>query len=353
MKNNNGAAVALATPAIPSELLAITDKEQLSNAIAQDIITRFAPFQAQIDEWREKAEQLQVTSEDQVAEMKQAREARLALVKVRTGADKVRKELKEESTRYNRAVQNIYNLIEEGIKPIESHLEKQEKYKEIQEAKRRDELRIQRQEQINGLHEYFPLNIDLGYMTQEDFDRMYNGALLQQRAAKEAKQKAEQARLEQQQRDEEEREALRKENEKLKAIMEERNKIVAERFSEIQAYISYGEPVEVQTLWELTPEAFAGLLERKRTAWEEQRQRNIQAAKEQAEKDAAAKADAEKQAALEAEAAKGDREKFKDLLSRLESIKTEFAFKSKKYKTLHVGVCDLIDKTTAWANTKL
>lgn len=377
----------------PAELLAIVTKEQLPDTTAQFLIEKFAPFLEQIAEWKEKALALVVTDESQAAEMQLAREGRLALRKVRTTADKLREELKAESLRYGRAVQGVYNVIEAGIVPIEKHLEDQEKFIERMEAKRRDELRIERQQLVAGLHEYFPVNIDLGYMTAEDFDRMYNGAVLQQKAAAEAKAAAEEAakvaaakaekeRIAKEKADAEERERLRIENDKLKQqaeemdrIMAARAEIVRDRSNELQQYLSFGEPVDLSTLWELSPGQFSELLERKKGAFEEQRKANIEAAKLrkeaeekaaaeaaarkkledelQAKKDAEAKAEADKLAAQEAELAKGDAEKFNDLLSRLQSVKTDFAFKSKKHKAIHAAVGELIDKTITYAKSKL
>ena len=58
--------------------------------------------------------------------MQEARIARLALRDIRIQADKTRKALKEESLRYGKAVQGVYNVIEYLITPIEKHLEERE-----------------------------------------------------------------------------------------------------------------------------------------------------------------------------------------------------------------------------------
>ena len=75
----------------------------LEEETSKKIIEKFQPFLAQINEWKEKAKELVVTDESQVEEMKQAREGRLMLVKVRTNADKIRKELKADSLAYGKA----------------------------------------------------------------------------------------------------------------------------------------------------------------------------------------------------------------------------------------------------------
>jgi len=326
----------------PAELLAVTEKEKLNTEISRSIIDQFAPFLDQINEWKEKALALVVTDETQTAEMQLAREGRLALRKVRTTADNLREQLKADSLRYGRAVQGIYNVIESGIVPIEKHLEDQEKFVERMEEKRRNELRIERQQKIAGLHEYFPVNIDLGYMTPEDFDLMYNGAILQQKAAEQAKADAEEAarvaaekaaeeRIAKEKADEEERERLRIENERLQ---KERDRLEMEQR---KANI----------------EAAKARKEAEAKAAEERAERERLEAELKAKREAEEKAEADRIAAQEAELAKGDAEKFNDLLSRLQSIKTDFAFKSKKHKTIHASVGELIDKTITYAKSKL
>lgn len=315
----------------PAELLAVTEKEKLNIEISRSIIDQFAPFLDQINQWKEKAMALVVTDETQTAEIQLAREGRLALRKVRTTADKLREQLKADSLRYGRAVQGIYNVIESGIVPIEKHLEDQEKFVERMEEKRRNELRIERQQKIAGLHEYFPVNIDLGYMTPEDFDLMYNGAILQQKAAEQAKADAEEAARVAAEKAAEERERLRIENERLQ---KERDRLEMEQR---KANI----------------EAAKARKEAEAKAAEERAERERLEAELKAKREAEEKAEADRIAAQEAELAKGDAEKFNDLLSRLQSIKTDFAFKSKKHKTIHASVGELIDKTITYAKSKL
>ncbi len=205
-----------------SEILLTPSVEVLQNS-GLEIQTREAierqmlPFLDQANEWREKAEALVVTNETQIDLMKQAREARLALRSIRIEADKVRKNLKEDSLRYGKAVQSVYNLIEENITPIEKHLEEQEKFVEIQERKKMLALLEERQATVNasGLREFIPdaFYTTLGAIGEEDFKSLMEGATLKFKAKVEAdkiaKQKAE--------KEAEERELLRKENERLRA----------------------------------------------------------------------------------------------------------------------------------------
>jgi hypothetical protein len=152
--------------------------DQNSNAA---ILEKFAAFDAQASEWMAKAKTLVVTGADQKDEIKQAREARLALRKIRTEADKTRKELKAESLRYGKAVQGVYNFLEYKIKPIEDHLQSQEDFAKIAEQKRVDALRAERELLVNDLREFVGYGDDFGAMSQPSFDAVLASAK-QQRA---------------------------------------------------------------------------------------------------------------------------------------------------------------------------
>jgi len=79
---------------------------------------------------------------------------------------------------------------------MEANLEEIEKYAEIQEAKRREELREFRSTQLEPYSEFVPVGIDLSSMSEEDFEKLLNGSKLQLEAKIEAEKKAEQERIE-------------------------------------------------------------------------------------------------------------------------------------------------------------
>lgn len=158
------------------------------------IKTSFQSFLDESAEWKAKADALVITSEDQIAEMKEARTARLALVKIRTAADKTRKDLKDESTKYGNAVQAAYNLIKATIEPIEAHLEKQEKFAEVARLKRETELASERSKLLVQYAAFAPRGLPLGTMSVEDFEMALNGAKLLFDADKKQKAEAEELR---------------------------------------------------------------------------------------------------------------------------------------------------------------
>lgn len=181
---------------------------------------KFIRFFEQAQEWKERAQEIEVTDASQITEMKQAREARLALRAVRIEADKMRKVLKEDSLRYGKAVQSVYNMIEGVCSPLEEHLEKQEKFLEIQEQKRKDELRREREVLLQGFEQYVPYGSDLGAMTDLDFHNLLEFVNFKR------KEQEEQAKLELERQRQEaiEQERIKAENEGLrqKAMEQER-----------------------------------------------------------------------------------------------------------------------------------
>lgn len=320
----------------------------LEISIQEMLVSRFTPFLEQTAEWRERAESLVVTDINQTREMKMAREARLALREIRINADKLRKELKEDSLRYGRAVQGVYNVIETNISPIEKHLEAQEKFKEIYEMKQREAiraqreaLRIEREALTFDVRDYMILNINLGEITQDDFEKLHNVAKIQKQDADNAAEKAEAERIERMKAEAEERERMRLENEQLKAEAVKRE---TERRAELDRieFEQRKANIEAARIRKEADEKVA--VERA----ELERLQSELRAKVEAEQ----RAEAERIAAIEVELGKGDKAKFDDLISDFRALKTKYEFKSKKHKALYVSVCELIEKIMVYISSK-
>jgi trichohyalin len=139
------------------------------------------PIVQTIQEWKIKVESLVVTDESQKDLMKQAREGRLILKNLRVSADKERKAMKEESQKYLNTIQLVYNTIESMIKPLEVHLQEQENFVEIQEAKREEErkqkiaeLQKERERIVQSMDlvSFLPAFVQLGDFSEEDFQQM-------------------------------------------------------------------------------------------------------------------------------------------------------------------------------------
>lgn len=218
-----------------NELVKVIKESGVEKPTAESLQNAFLPFFEKAAEWKAKAETITVTDISQKTEMQLARSARLELKNIRVEADKTRKTLKEDSLRYGKAVQGVYNVIEYLIKPIEEYLEDQEKFAEREEAKRKAELAETRNSEISMLRDYFPYNLDLGELSEDDYQKLLSGAKAQHAAKEEADRKAEADRIAREKAEAEERERIRIENERLKAEAAEREAAIAKERAEAAA----------------------------------------------------------------------------------------------------------------------
>ena len=189
------------------------------------LLQHFENFFTQANEWENKAKAIVITSVDQKAEMKMAREARLALKTLRVDTEKKRKMLKEESLRKGQTIDAIAKIVTNTIVPIEEYLEEQEKFIEIQEEKIRQELKEKRLAELSS-YEVDTTFVDLANMTDEAYDAF----LVSSKDAYSAKlaeiKRIEDERIAKEKADEE----MRKENERLKLEAEAKEKeLQAER----------------------------------------------------------------------------------------------------------------------------
>ncbi len=210
-----------------TELTVLIKDNGLEQSTAEQLEKAFVGFFSQAKEWKEKAEALVVTDATQVTEMRQAREARLALRQIRIEADKTRKALKEDSLRYGKAVQGVYNMIEYIIAPIEEHLEKQEKFAEIAEANRKEALHNERVALLQPYSVDYTA-YDLRNMAADAFTQLLDGSRLAHENKLAEAARVEQERIAAEKAEQERIEAQRLENERLKAEAAERERVLAE-----------------------------------------------------------------------------------------------------------------------------
>ena len=173
-------------PSMNNQLSTIIETSGLDKTKAQLMLDNFTKFFEQAKEWESKAKDIVITDVSQVQEMQAAREARLALKKIRIETDKVRKELKEQSLRESRAIDGIGNVIKALIIPIEEHLEKQEKFAEIKEQKRKDKIQADRVAKLEPYVESVEF-----YNLKEMSEEAFNQLLTSSKAAVEEQEKAE------------------------------------------------------------------------------------------------------------------------------------------------------------------
>lgn len=365
-------------------IVTIVSASGIEKTTADYIKENFQPFLDQAKEWNDKAKELVVTDVTQVKEMKLAREARLALKEIRVLCDKKRKALKEDSIRYGKAVQDVYNLIESVISPTEKYLQEQEDFKAIQEAKIRAELKAKRDIIADPLREFIPVGLDFGSMSEDDFEKLITGAKMMLDARILEQKKAEEERLQKEKEQEQERQRIREENEILKKQAEEKDKIQKERSRELQPYIMFIRDYSdlINKGEDEYRKQFEEIKKGAEDHWEYERKEQIRKQKEEelkeqerkhqlellnkqreenqkiadelkAKKDAEEKAAADKAAAIEAELSKGDAEKMQTLIKELGELPFKYTFKSKNYQSVHKSIIELVEKTTTYATSKL
>lgn len=240
-----------------------------------------------------------------------AKELRLRIVKIRTSADKIRKNAKAEYIRANNAIQAAYNTLEFAVKSKEDKLMDIEKHYENIEKERINALQVERAAE---LVKYEADNIPdfLGAMDTDIWNNYFNGVKLgyeQKKAAEKEREKAAKAA-------EDDRKRVFAENIKLKAAKEKADKIA-----------------------------------------KDQKAKADKAAKELKEKEdaiAADKAAKEKERLdkIEADAAKDDGTKMTDLIADLTALKSKYIFKSNQNIKLYNSVGLLLDKIINYIKEK-
>jgi hypothetical protein len=211
------------------EITKLLENSLIEKSKSDYIVEKFSEFTSIAIEWNDKANAIVVTDESQVDLMKKAREGRLLLKAKRIEIEKTRKSLKEQSLNEGRLIDGIAKTLTALVEPAEKHLDLQERFAEIQDQKRKAELKAKRYELMLPYTEVIdPETLNLGLITEEAF----LGILKYAKDTLEAKLEAERlAKIEQEEKakaDAEEKEKLRLENQKLKAEAEQ-NRIETEK----------------------------------------------------------------------------------------------------------------------------
>lgn len=211
----------MSTEAITLELMpeavAVIKQENLAEPSAVAIQSGFAPHFAAAGEILKKCRTITVTDASQKAEIKAARDYRLALKNTRVAAEKTKKALKDESLRTGRAIDSFYNILLHLTASEEKRLQEQEDFAERQEAARKLALKTARVEELTAVQFSGAAFLALGDMPEPEYQAILEGAKLAHAAKLEAAARAEQERIAREQAEAAERERIRLENERLKA----------------------------------------------------------------------------------------------------------------------------------------
>lgn len=178
----------------------------------------FEPFEKLAEEWKEKAMAIQVTDAGQTDLIIQAKEGRLFLKNTRVNIDKLHKLLKADSLKKGQLLDMIKRTLNDLIEPLEDHLDKQERFPEIQEGERKLALFKSRIEQLqpfradNDRIEQLPL----GDMPDDQFQTIFLGVKAAWEIREKEKAELEQLRKQQEQNAAAEQQRIIEENQKLK-----------------------------------------------------------------------------------------------------------------------------------------
>jgi len=210
---------------IPETLNQIVSVSGLDKIRAMDHAMKFVPFMKEITELS-KAYETMDKENPSPADVKTARENRLAIVKLRTGSSKEKKSLKEGIQTEGKLLDALDNKVDSSATSMEEKYEAIEKHAENLEKEQKEKLKSERFEilkELTDMASHYPL----AEMQQESFDELVNGLKLAKEAKIEADKKAELERLEKEKQEAGKREEMRLENIRLKSEAEENERMAA------------------------------------------------------------------------------------------------------------------------------
>jgi hypothetical protein len=161
----------------------------------------FKEFLDKANEYSEIIQSLEIKDVNDKEGLDQARKARLFLKNQRGDAKRLteskRNEIKAAKMEWDildRSWLKAFQFVEGVYKSLEEQAEEKEKYVEILEAKRKEEVRANRWKQLSEYMDFEPAGLDI--MTDDVFGHVLNGAKAEKQAKIEAEKKAEEERLE-------------------------------------------------------------------------------------------------------------------------------------------------------------
>lgn len=154
-------------------LVVLLKENNVSEETALAISPAFAELYDLANEWKNKAaEYLNDENLSTEEKAKEARKARLALVKVRTEIDKIRKQLNEPDQQKITDRNTAAKVLTALVTPTEALLEAEEKRAENEEKERKTKIKTERLEKLS------PYNVDCTYFDLENMpDQAFNQLL--------------------------------------------------------------------------------------------------------------------------------------------------------------------------------
>jgi hypothetical protein len=338
-------------PELQTSPLALQLSEtKVSEADATALSNIFLPFSEQAEAIKAEVYNLTVTSADQVADIRKAREFRLKLKNIRVESEKAKKREKEESLRKGQAIDAVFRYILSVVVPMEEHLEKQENFVRLLEEKAREARRVEREQALIAL-DVDTTFYNLADMPEESFAKLVESSKAAFELKSQAAAKAEQERIEREQAEAAERQRMIEENERLKKEAAEK-----EAALEMERQKAAKEKAESEAAQRKLEEEHRAVLEIERKEREriEAEARSQQAERERIERE---RVEAEARAAREYDAAvrkaqlAPDKEKLVTLAQQIASIPMP-SVASAEAKVVIEKVIELLSKTSQYIQTQ-
>ena len=207
------------------DVVRLIQNSGVEEKIANVFIEKFGDSIKQLANIKKRVDELVITREDQTFEIAQAKEAAKVCQKIRTSIEATRKDEKAYYLQAGKAIDEIAKVLQNIVEPIEEASKTKAMFAEIAAQKRADELRAERWKKISHLTEYIPMNKDIGYLDEREYELLRLGAQAMYDKDKEQERLAEEARLEEERKAEEARlaeiELLRREREEERKRAEE------------------------------------------------------------------------------------------------------------------------------------
>ncbi|MFZ1704385.1 MAG: cell envelope integrity protein TolA [Saprospiraceae bacterium] len=208
-------------------LVSYVENKKLPETTTSDIISTVGPIFRDIESWKKRVSEIVVTSSEDSEGMKIAGEAGRVILKIRTGLKKQidEKKLQIKTERIDPIKReydgwtDMFEFIEGMLKSLETDLRNKRDYAKNLLKKEQDDLRDARKVLAEPYRAFMPPMIDIGLLSQEDFEKALDTAKLAHEGDKTRREKEEKERLEQEE-----------ENRKLKVINERINLLSSMNF---------------------------------------------------------------------------------------------------------------------------
>ncbi len=170
---------------VSSELEAIVQANTLiAPTKAQSHALAFAPSMNKVNELSKALTTMNKDNPTET-EAKIARRCRLDLVPIRTGAEKIKKELKAGLVTEEKLIDSLFNVIKHTSELTEAEYEKIEKFAENKEKERKATLANERLEKLSTVCDN-PGIYPLGDIDEDSFNQLFDALTLQNQAKIEA-----------------------------------------------------------------------------------------------------------------------------------------------------------------------